>query len=564
MITSKVDQFQQELIELNVDMCGITETWLKHDDIDANVKEIPPLGYKILSTPRKTNQTGGRITLVYRDNYNIKLLDCPKDMDTMEFQGYHMRFNNTTLNLFVIYRILSTSVLQFCNKLSLLFKSDLSNSSDKTLYIGDFNIHVDESDSMDNINFQDTIDGFNYHNLVTFPTHVRQHHLDLVLDSPLNPLVTSVTPGIHLSDHCFIHCKLNIAKKQPILDTVTFRKIKSIDHNNFASDLTAALDKIREDQNQSLDTLVTNYNMEVKHILDNHALEKAIQVKKVHNQSWFNDKIKQEIILIRYKERLYRANPCMYTLNAFYQQCRFVNNIIKKEQREYYITQLAEHHTDFKKIYQIANKVLFRNEPLPLPPTSDTKKLADDFNQFFIEKIDKIMAGLQPTETHPTDPKCIESVNKSPIMLSIFKEISLEDTKRLICTAATKSCEIDPIPTALLKEHTDIVAPTIRDIINLSLTLGTMPLQMKEALLCPLLKKLDLDLLQFKNYRPISNLTFISKLVERAVCEQLMDHTHKTGKLEDLQSAYRSDHSTETALLKIQVDIYLKTWTINA
>ena len=300
-------------------------------------KKPPPPGYKILSTPRKTNQTGGRIALVYRDNYNIKLLDCPKDMDTMEFQGYHMRFNNTTLNLYVIYQILSTSILQFCNELSLLFESDLSNSSDKTLYIGDFNIHVDERDSMDNINFQDTIDSFNYHNLVTFPTHLRQHHLDLVLDSPLNPLVTSVTPGMHLSDHCFIHCKLNKAKKQPVPDIITFRKITSIDHYNFTSDLTAALDKIREDQNQSLDTLVTNYNMEVKHILNNHALEKTKQVKKVHNQPWFNDKIKQEIILRHYKERLYRANPCTYTLNAFYQQCRFVNNIIKKEQREYYI-----------------------------------------------------------------------------------------------------------------------------------------------------------------------------------------------------------------------------------
>ena len=47
------------------------------------------------------------------------------------------------------------------------------------------------------------------------------------------------------------------------------------------------------------------------------------------------------------------------------------------------------------------------------------------------------MAGLQPTETHPIDPKYIESVNESPIMLSTYKEISLEDTKRLIRTAAT-------------------------------------------------------------------------------------------------------------------------------
>ena len=82
-----------------------------------------------------------------------------------------------------------------------------------------------------------------------------------------------------------------------------------------------------------------------------------------------------------------------------------------------------------------------------------------------------------------------------------------------------------------------------------------MPNQMKEALICLLLKKLDLDLLQFKNYRPILNLTFISKLIEHAVCDQLMDHAYKTGNLERLQSAYHSNHSTETALLKIKADI---------
>ena len=81
-----------------------------------------------------------------------------------------------------------------------------------------------------------------------------------------------------------------------------------------------------------------------------------------------------------------------------------------------------------------------------------------------------------------------------------------------------------------------------------------MPNQMKEALISTLLKKLDLDLLQFKNYRPISNLTVISKLIECAVCDQLMDHAYKTGNLERLQSAYHSNHSTETALLRIKAD----------
>ena len=158
-------------------------------------------------------------------------------------------------------------------------------------------------------------------------------------------------------------------------------------------------------------------------------------------------------------------------------------------------------------------------------------------------------------ESHPVDPKYIESIEKCSIKLHQFHEIDLDETKRLIQTSVTKLCEIDPMPTSLLKECIDIVAPTIMEIINLLLTTQIMPNQMKEALIRPLLKKPDLALLQFKNYRPVSNLTFISKLIEGAVCDQLMDHAYKTGNLERLQSAYRSNHSTETALLKIKADI---------
>ena len=82
-----------------------------------------------------------------------------------------------------------------------------------------------------------------------------------------------------------------------------------------------------------------------------------------------------------------------------------------------------------------------------------------------------------------------------------------------------------------------------------------MPQNMKEVLLHPLLKKPNLDLQQFKNFRPVSNLSFVSKLIERAVCDQLLEYTAMTGKLEGMQSAYHADHSTEMALLKVKTDI---------
>ena len=78
----------------------------------------------------------------------------------------------------------------------------------------------------------------------------------------------------------------------------------------------------------------------------------------------------------------------------------------------------------------------------------------------------------------------------------------------------------------------------------------------KTALVTPLLKKQGLEL-SFPNYRPVSNLSFVSKLVERASVNQLTSHMEQNFPLPSHQSAYRSFHSTETALIKVQSDILL-------
>ena len=230
-ITPKIHQFQQELLEHHTDICGITENWIKQDDIEATTREIAPPGYKILSLPRSTGQQGGGIALVYHDHYNVKQLGklTNTDTNTMEYQGYHMKFDNVSINLYIIYRLPSSSVIQFCNELSLILESDLDLATDKTLFVDAFNIHTDNCQDTDTINFLDTINGFNLQNLMTFPTHVKQHHLDLILDDPNNLLVHNVEPGMFLSDHCFIHCQLTIAKNPPITESVTYRKIGPLD-----------------------------------------------------------------------------------------------------------------------------------------------------------------------------------------------------------------------------------------------------------------------------------------------------------------------------------------------
>ena len=124
----------------------------------------------------------------------------------------------------------------------------------------------------------------------------------------------------------------------------------------------------------------------------------------------------------------------------------------------------------------------------------------------------------------------------------------------MINTAPSKHCILDPIPTQLLKHHVIAIAPVITGIYNSSVDQGTVSDNLKEALLKPMIKKPNMEL-EFPNFTPISNLSFLSKIWEKGVCRELMCHADFTGHLEPLQSAYRSNHSCETALLKVKTDI---------
>ena len=116
-------------------------------------------------------------------------------------------------------------------------------------------------------------------------------------------------------------------------------------------------------------------------------------------------------------------------------------------------------------------------------------------------------------------------------------------------------CQLDPIPTNIVKAISGSVSPLLRDMINTSLTSVTFTSSLKQTLLKPLLKKVDLPLI-FKNYRLVSNLSFVSKLIECVVCDQLTEYTARTGNAEPLQSAYQKNHSTETSVLKIRQTHY--------
>ena len=164
------------------------------------------------------------------------------------------------------------------------------------------------------------------------------------------------------------------------------------------------------------------------------------------------------------------------------------------------------------------------------------------------------MQDLAPNNMTDTLDDYLESTFETTERLTNFKMIMNQDILSIINAAPPKSCELDPMPTTLLKVFKDVIAPHIKDIVNTSVVPGRFTKNIKQALLRPLLKKKGLDL-TLCNYRPVFNLAYISKIIERVVCDQLTLYTANSDKTEPLQSAYKQGHSTETAMLKVKTDL---------
>ena len=128
--------------------------------------------------------------------------------------------------------------------------------------------------------------------------------------------------------------------------------------------------------------------------------------------------------------------------------------------------------------------------------------------------------------------------------------------QRLISNAACKSSELDPVPTWVIQKFAVELSPFIAVLFNASMSGGYFPASQKIASITPILKKPSLDPLDLGNYRPISNLTFLSKLLERAAYEQIVGYMECHHLLPPLQSAYQKHRSTETATIKVMSDIY--------
>ena len=215
-----------------------------------------------------------------------------------------------------------------------------------------------------------------------------------------------------------------------------------------------------------------------------------------------------------------------------------------------------------KQLFKIVEQLLHQKGKSKLSSHNSKAELADNFNKFFISKIAKLREELDTSADVGISNDTISPEtdhDKSIANLEVLLPASEDEIHKIIAASPPKSCDTDPIPTWLLKKHLSLLVPVITRIVNLSLESATFPSCFKTALgtVTPLLKKPSLDSENLKNYPPVSNLAFVSKIIEKVVglSTRLSDHLTENNIYEPFQSAYRKNHGTETALLRVQNDI---------
>ena len=204
-----------------------------------------------------------------------------------------------------------------------------------------------------------------------------------------------------------------------------------------------------------------------------------------------------------------------------------------------------------KELHQIVNTRSNRHPPNILPTIYHSADLPSIFIKHRPNKVAKLRANI--ASEHVTSTLVIGTTAAT---FCSFEKVSQLTVKESILNSAPKSCELDPIPFILLIECLDSILPSPTDLFNSSLASGIFTQCFKSALVTTILQGKCLDHNDLNNYRPVSNLCFIAHILEKLVLSQVYSYLNSHYLYNTCQSAYRSGHSTETALLKVVNDLF--------
>ena len=373
--SNKTAVMKQFIHALDLDVCVITETWLKEGDEIGRVA-LRPEGYEILSSPCPM-RSGGGIAIIDKEDLKITKSHEYK-FGTCKCTDFKVSFDQSSYTLGLFYRLDDHPFLAFLNDMVDYMENNITNMAE-FLLLGDFNIHVNKLHDEKAVTFSDFLSSFGLQNHILFPTHKSQNTLDLVITHENINIVSNFVQGEMISHHFAVLSDLLIPSRPKQEKIIRFRQVKDIDVSKFATDLQAALMPLTSTSPCELSVLVDGYNQAAASALDQHSPLKTKKVIYECYQPWHCSKIGYAIRYCRKLERIWRADVnSKDKWAAFDKQRKLTQDIIKKKEKEYYHQLFIEKATNPEEVFSIANALLARNNISPLPECSSLMELAND------------------------------------------------------------------------------------------------------------------------------------------------------------------------------------------
>ena len=419
---------------------------------------------------------------------------------------------------------------------------------DKIVLNGDLNIQVNKKSDPKTVELLNLLDSFNLTQHITDPTHRLGNTLDLVITTGLNINNVSVT-DLPLSDHHYI--LFDVTSLTNITNTTNKFLVKKryLDDEaveKFSEEITL----YKPNHECSLNVMVENLNDALSTVLDSVAPLKTKKKKLARSSPWLKiNNVSEEKRKCRAAERKWKKTKSTIHYNIYKDALTTYNRTIRLARKSYFSNIITKNTGNSRVLFSTIDQLL---NTIPTPPPSSATK-CEELAQFFNNKITSIRANI----TNSRGVIDIDTDRPCNTTMINFTCITISELCKTVTQCNSTTSDVDPIPTTLFKRVINSVSGPVLDIINTSLTTGVFPDTFKTAVVKPILKKPKLDNNILANYRPISNLPFISKVLEKIVSVQINSFLNENNILETYQSGFRRYHSTETALTKIISDLRL-------
>ena len=561
-LCNKIHLILQVLNDENIDIACIQETWFSSES-NIITSIIKKAGYNI-SHVYRSDKVGAGVAIIWKNQLQSVTQICkiiPQDYISLQYKC--MVFNlRPKILLISIYRLQEQPFSQFLIDLEHLISSHFNNSHSFIL-VGDFNTHFEKTDSNNNILLSDLMASYGLSSqFVDGPTHKKGHTLDLIFLNNFE-IQASVTPpmSFDIGDHFPVYFTLNNVTNRISSHTmkrVTYRNLRGINLVEFSSDLCTQLDNLHGLDFPSHYQQFFNITNET---LGRHAPLKTKTVSSKESVPWLDSEYKTERALRRKYERAWKESIKKSGKTDTPERVPYViqrkkcANLVTLKRSQYLKNIIQNSDGDQRSLNKIVCEVLDKNKFSSSFPSHDQPvELANRFNSFYTNKVQTIRDKIPIIDSSETFEDGRTTFVGQP--LNVFSPVTVEEKKSLLKGKSVKAAYNDILPRPVLKKVVDTLLPYICDLINLSLKSASME-GVKEATIIPLLKKAGLDPEILKNYRPVSDIVVISKLIETVVLARLNQHISINNLQCHFQHGYKKFHSTETLLLKVVDDILI-------